>query len=432
MNRRRILDFIRNDFQFYIFIIFTIALPFTKEYLPHVTFAWVVSATFSARKIRKDLYKSIYLLYFPVIFYLLNLIGLFYTKHIDIGLFDLEKKLSIFFIPLVVVFITDKVRINHRVILKVFVFTNFIVSIVCLAYAFKQSIGVNELGNYYFESSHWPTVTEGFGFIKLINYRYSNFSHSFLSLFQHPSYFSAFILFSIAIIIYLFKTTQRKKIGYLSLIGYFTIFIWLLGSRAAYVTYLISFLGFSFFIVFKYKKYWIAFTVLGIGIFISIMVLSNRQFSKNINETGAVIEGSSLNKDSDIRLWLWKSGYEVFKDHFWFGVGTGDADEKMNEKYRTYDLTLAKEHNYNTHNQYLDVAVKLGLVGLVILIGWLIFTIYITIKKKQFLFFYFILIIAINFFFEAFLNSIAGISFFTFFYSLLYSVYNIDTKKEIV
>ncbi|MBI9052577.1 MAG: O-antigen ligase family protein [Bacteroidales bacterium] len=422
-----ILFFIKNDFQFYIFIIFSILLPFSKQYLPLITFAWVVSAIFSIRKVKRESFQNIILLAFPTIFYLIHILGLFYSENIGNGMFNLEKKLSILFIPLVVIFITEKIKLNYRIILKVFVLANFIAGIICLLYAFNNSIGVNELGECYFESSYLPKFNERFRFIQLINHRYSYFSYAFLSIFQHPSYFSTYILFSIIILIYLIRSSKKRQIGYYGLILYFTIFIWLLGSRAAYLTYLISLFSFFLILILKYKKYWIAVTILGVGILISIIAISNEQLNKNIKETISFVDNKPLNKDSDIRLWLWKSGFEVLKDNLWFGVGIGDADEKLKEKYIKYDLDVAQEHNYNVHNQYLDIAVKLGLVGFLVLTGWIIITLLITIKRKQFLFFYFMLILSINFFFEAMLNTIAGISFFVFFYSLLVTI---SIKKE--
>jgi O-antigen ligase len=430
MNRsiinKNIFSFIKKDFQFYIFILFSILLPLSKQYLPLITFAWVVSATFSIRKVKKESFRYLILLIFPVIFYLLNILGLFYSENMENGLYSLEKNISILFIPVVVLFITEKIKDNYVIILKVFVLANFIASIICLVYAFNNSIGVDELGERYFESSYWPN-TEGFNFIQLINHRYSNFSHGFLSVFQHPSYFSTYILFSIIILIYLIQLSKKKQIGYYGLILYFTVFIWLLGSRAAYLAYLISFFSFFLILILKYKKYWIAVTILGVGILISTIAVSNEQLNKNVKETIAIMDGNSVNKESDIRLWLWKSGFEVLKDNLWFGVGLGDVDEKLNEKYVEYGLGLAQEHNYNVHNQYLDIAVKLGLVGFLVLTGWIITTLLFTIKRKQFLFFYFILILSINFFFEAMLNTIAGVSFFVFFYSLLVAI---SIKKE--
>lgn len=422
-----IFSFIRNDFQFYIFILFSILLPLSKQYLPLITFAWVVSATFSIRKVKNESFRYLILLIFPVIFYLLNILGLFYSENMENGLFSLEKNISILFIPVVVLFITEKIKNNYGIILKVFVFANFIASIICLLYAYNQSIGVNELGENYFESSHWPSVTEGLSFFQLINHRYSNFSHGFLSIFQHPSYFSTYILFSIIILIYSIRSSKKKQIGYYGLILYFTVFIWLLGSRAAYLTYLIIFFSFFLILILKNKKYWIAVAILGVGILISTIAVSNEQLNKNVKETISFIDNKPLNKESDIRLWLWKSGFEVLKDNLWFGVGIGDVDEKLNEKYVEYGLGLAQEHNYNVHNQYLDIAVKLGLVGFLVLTGWIITTLLFTIKRKQFLFFYFMLILSINFFFEAMLNTIAGVSFFVFFYSLLVAI---SIKKE--
>ncbi len=416
--------FIRSDFQYYIFIILVLAIPLTRKYLPYVMFLWVLSSIISIRKIKKVSYKQLILLLFPFLFFVSHVIGLAYSDDLKNGLFDLEVKLSILVIPFVAVFITEKVRVNHRIVLKFFVLGNFIASIICLVFALNKSVQMNELGNFIFETSNWPTVTQNLNFLQLVNHRYSNFSHVFLSIFHHPTYFSVYIIFSVAILVYLIRSSKKRHILYYSLILYFSIFIWLLGSRAAYITYLISFFTFFLIVILKYKKYWIGIGVFMLGVIFTVLILSNSRINKNINEAANIIEnGQSLNKDSDIRLWLWKSGIEVFNDNLLFGVGTGDIDEVMKNKYQEYDLTEAQEHNFNAHNQYLDVAVKLGLVGLVLIIAWIITILVIAIKRKQFLFFYFGLILFINFFFEAMLNTIAGVSFFAFWYSFLWFVY---------
>ena len=428
---KTIKKFIRSDFQYYIFIVVALLMPLTKKYLPIVVFLWVLSGVISIRKVKKDSYKQLILLLFPFLFFLSHTIGLIYSDDLKNGLFDLEVKLSILFIPFVAVFITEKVRINYRLILKFFVFGNFIASIICLIFALNNSIQINDFGNFIFETSNWPTITQGLSFFQLVNHRYSYFSHEFLSVFHHPTYFSVYIIFSVAVLVYLIRSSKKRHIIYYSLIVYFSIFTWLLGSRAGYITYLIGFFSFFLIVILKYKKYWIGIGVLILGVIFTVLILSNSQLNKNIKETVNIIENNqSLSKSSDIRLWLWKSGFEVFKDHFLFGVGTGDIDEFLNNKYREYNLEEADERNYNTHNQYIDVAVKLGVVGLIILLLWLMGSLFYAIKNKHFLLFLFNIILIINFFFEVMLNTIAGVSFIVFFYCLLYSDMIISKKKK--
>ncbi|HAF28009.1 MAG TPA: hypothetical protein DCG75_03080 [Bacteroidales bacterium] len=431
MNRDIITRFIRLDFQYYVFLVLVFFIPFTKEYLPYIMFLWVLSGVLAIHKVNRRSFEYKILLLFPLFFFLIHVIGLIYSTNFRNGLFDLEVKLSILFIPVVSIFITEKVRVNSRLILKIFVFGNFIAGLICLSFALYKSILINEAGIYIFEPSIWPVGTQGLNFFQLVNHRYTYFSYSYLSILLHPTYFSVYLMFSLAILVYLIRSSKKRHVLYYALIIYFSIFIWLLGSRAGYITYLISFFSFILIIILKFKKYWLGIGAFVIGVSLALLVLTNSQIIKNIKETANIVENNqSLTKDSDIRLWLWKSGMEVFQEHPFFGVGTGDIDEFLKKKYQGYGLTDADLHNYNTHNQYIDVAIKLGVVGLIVFFSWMITTLIITIKKKQFLFFYFILILFINFFFETMLNSLAGIGFFAFFYTLLYSMYNSNTAKE--
>jgi O-antigen ligase len=216
---------------------------------------------------------------------------------------------------------------------------------------------------------------------------------------------------------------------YYALIIYFSVFLVLLGSRAAYITYLLILIIFFIKQIVKYKKIRILLLGFVSVFFLLLVVFSNNKIHKNIQQTITITNTKSLDEDSDIRLWLWKSSLEIFEDNIWFGVGTGDIDEALHQKYVENNIKLAEEHNYNAHNQYLDTALKLGVVGLSLFLFWIGYTLYVTAKRKQFLFFYFMLIFAINFMFEVMLNSIAGVGFFAFFYSLLYAKYNIKEKE---
>ncbi|MCD4705020.1 O-antigen ligase family protein, partial [bacterium] len=346
---KSIKQFVRSDLQYYLFLIVALLIPLTRKNLPIVMVLWGFSGVIYIRKIKIESYKQLILLLFPFLFFISHIIGLIYYDDLKKGLFDLEVKLSILFIPVVAVFITEKVRVNYRLILKFFIFGNFIASIICLILAFSNSISINDLGDTIFEPSYWD-ATKDLSFFQLVNLRASYFAYSFLSHFHHPTYFSVYIIFSIFILIYLIRSSKKRNLISYGLIVYFSIFIWLLGSRAGYFTYLISFFSFFLIIILQYKKYWIGIGMLIMGVVLTVLVLTNSQINKNITETVNIIEhNESLSKDSDIRLWLWKSGIEVFNDNLLFGVGTGDIDEVMKKKYQKYDLTEAQEHNLNAH-----------------------------------------------------------------------------------
>jgi len=76
-----IYKFIRNDFQFYIFLLVAFFMTLTKVYLPYLMFLWVLSGVVSIRKTEFNYTKLQWILIFaPVIFYLYHVIGMIYTQ----------------------------------------------------------------------------------------------------------------------------------------------------------------------------------------------------------------------------------------------------------------------------------------------------------------------------------------------------------------
>lgn len=417
-------QFLRHDLQFYIFLLVAFFMPLTKEYLPYLMFLWVFSGVLSVRKMEFNYTKfQWFLILIPAIFYFYHVIGMIYTSDFKSGLFDLEMKLSLLFAPVVILFLTDKVKQNTGLILKAFILGNIAALAICLFYAFDHSFITNDAGQLVFEPSYWPTERE-LSFVQLINHRYAHFSHSFLSLIHHPSYFSMYILCAACFLVYLYrKYDQRKQmmsvIMFSVLLLFLSVMIWFLGSRAGYLTFIALFAGISIFFMLKTKKYLISLGFIIFG-FIVLTFFMSPQIKINIDEVVSQVEqNEELTSESDIRLWLWKSGFDIFKENYIFGVGTGDISDELNHRYQKYNLTLAEDHNYNAHNQYIETTLGLGIIGLLILLLWLIGIIAYAFKQKDFILFFLAIIIAINFMFESMLSTIAGVSFFAFYYSLL-------------
>ncbi len=85
------------------------------------------------------------------------------------------------------------------------------------------------------------------------------------------------------------------------------------------------------------------------------------------------------------RLYMWRAGWRVIKDYPLLGVGPMDTEEIQRE----YKLPEAKEVHGHFHNNFVQIGVNLGFIGLSIFI-WLLATLfwynirlYYQLRKKQ-------------------------------------------------
>ena len=66
------------------------------------------------------------------------------------------------------------------------------------------------------------------------------------------------------------------------------------------------------------------------------------------------------------RLSMWRSGIDIIRDHPWIGVGCQDL-LALYRRYRYPDWTFESGH---FHNNFVQVTVMTGLIGLVAFLGW--------------------------------------------------------------
>ncbi|NLA25580.1 MAG: O-antigen ligase family protein, partial [Bacteroidales bacterium] len=173
---------------------------------------------------------------------------------------------------------------------------------------------------------------------------------------------------------------------------------------------------------FNYLKLAISLLVLTV---ISIVLIGNNRISLTLKQfaTDFAVEKDS-GESSQSRIQAWHASLSLAKENLVFGVSPGDASDKLKAKYKELEYSKAEFHNLNSHNQYFEDLVSLGLIGLSILIAILFGPIFIKDFRKNYLFIIFILIFAFNFIFESMLETRSGIVFFMFFYTLLIYISN--------
>ena len=145
---------------------------------------------------------------------------------------------------------------------------------------------------------------------------------------------------------------------------------------------------------------------------------SNARFSYYFTDDQNIQLSTIISKEG--RVEIWKASLHIVRHNFIFGVGTGDIQDELNREYKKMSNdNMEIPNNLNAHNQYLEVLLENGIIGLMLLISIFGIMFYIAVKEANLIYLMFIIIILISFTFETMLNRLAGVSFFALFSFLL-------------
>ena len=131
------------------------------------------------------------------------------------------------------------------------------------------------------------------------------------------------------------------------------------------------------------------------------------------------------------RLIYYEVAFNLIKKNFWMGIGPGDIQNESNMYIKSSNIGLSKEYRKRVHNQFLIEFLGLGVFGFIGFIFILFYPFIIKKKWNDYLSTSFYLIIIVSFFSEFLLETQLGITFFTFFYSILFFNKNITNKKTL-
>jgi O-antigen ligase len=203
------------------------------------------------------------------------------------------------------------------------------------------------------------------------------------------------------------------------LIAIFIFFIALLSSRIAIVSLVVIFV-YLLHGVFKTKTIRIAFAT-ACFLVLSVMVLINpvsryRVFQEplltSFSAGPTVTQWNSVN----LRMLEWKASVNGIGNAWLLGVGPGDAQGVLDKFYFNFSESTANL-TYNTHNQYLQTTLELGVAGLLALSVCLFKPLFFSMNVSP-VFVAFILLFSIMCLTESMLARQKGIVFFTMFESL--------------
>jgi hypothetical protein len=119
------------------------------------------------------------------------------------------------------------------------------------------------------------------------------------------------------------------------------------------------------------------------------------------------------------RIVYWKTGLELIKQNFWFGVGTGDLQMVFDKQYEDDNSVLEPDWRLRAHNQFLSFFIAFGVFGFLYCTFALFAPVVLEKKYHDLFFMIFFIIGVLSFLNEDTLETHVGATFFAFFYALL-------------
>ena len=363
-----------------------------------------------------------------ILLYALYLVGMLYTSNAKVGHETIETKMSFLIFPFVFSSYAHLCKINLSKYLKFFIYGTILNALICFSWAAYRFLK--------------PVYVELYGIPYDLGASY--FYYADLSVFLHPSYISMYSVFALIAIVHLINCGDLKlNLKWGGAIFLLVLFVLLLSSKAGWIGLFLFVLYFFRWLIIK-KRIVLALIMLSlsIGLFTFLNVYNTPRFSTRLPQLSAItetIKGSNgENKKvttstdgSGSRVLVWKAGLEIIKENLWIGAGTGDAKDKMMEKYKEKGMISEYENKLNSHNQFLNTFIALGILGFTVLLLCFIVPFYFSIKEKTFLFAAFAIITGFNFSVESMLETQAGVIFYAFFYALLcYNFSNLNLKAQ--
>lgn len=325
-----------------------------------------------------------------ILYFLVLLLGLFFSEDVGFGFKVIESNLSFIVLPFVLGTCLLRYSIDIKKTIFVFSLGLTLACLICLAFALLAYSDNNRIQLFFSDE-----LTDRLGF--------------------HPTYFAYYLIFSITFLLYtlFFEETKNSYSSItVSLIIFLFIFLLLSGGQTTFITFslMLSFFILKFLTEKQTTRRWLTF-------FISTGMLSFMfAFSYMINR-----ESSTLYSDDWDRMVLWESAINAHPN-FWIGVGTGDFKTALNQYYLENNLKQYATEAYNSHNQFIQTLFSNGLAGIVTLLIMLIRPLYFALRNGgvlEILIFFPFVIYGMT---EVFLGRFQGIILFVFLHQLIVHV----------
>ena len=145
---------------------------------------------------------------------------------------------------------------------------------------------------------------------------------------------------------------------------------------------------------------------------LSLSITEIRNRFLEIFDTSSIVNNKETS--SGIRYILWNTSAKVIQISDYLGYGIGDAQAVLSTQLAADGYAVLSEENYNAHNQFLQIGLATGIVGICLYLFSLLYFIRIFIKRKNAEGVVFLLFFIFVFLFESVLERQNGIIIYSF------------------
>lgn len=396
-------DTVENKVSYFHLAAFLAALPFDFFYSELILISFALHTLIHVK--RKDV-KKIFVkpVLIPVSFFLLNLVAVLYSSDKQEGINLSTRQLGILLFPVLFsISQLDFARYKIR-LLSIFGFS----CTVTVAYLYFDALRT-------ISGFHMPMSS-----LFTLNFMNHDFAKP---IGIHATYLSVYIAFSMIIFLYLLLTRQvHQKWIYILTSVILLAGLLQLSSRAVFIAFMVVVNLVFPFLLFRGSKrslFFLITSVISIAVFVLIYNIDSfkvryvSELKTDLTDEVRIIE------NTEPRVARWEVIMELVKRSPVIGYGNGSESQLLKEKYFEEGLYISYLNEFNTHNQYLSILLKTGIIGLLLFFFILCFGYAVAIKRKDLLLLSFMVIITVVSMSENILELNKGIFFYAFFFSFL-------------
>lgn len=343
-------------------------------------------------------------------FFLLNCISALCSNNVTVGISFVGLRISLFVLPVAVGSLFIRKELKDRLIFAFSVATSFS-ALGCLLWSIFKAIKLKDTSLLYNDNLS-----------DIINLQSIYFA-MFLNL-------ALFGLFYLGIT----KSILINKMILILMCIFLLVIHFLLASRIAIVILYSTILVIALYYIINRKKILPGICVLlfmATGSFLLVKVFPQtvnrfKELEYTKFDYKSTAEDSHFTRTltadqwngANTRLAVWNCAWVVIENNFMFGTQLGDKKEALKQQYIAKDFK--EGFNKNTHNNYLDVWMSLGLVGLIIfLAGFFIVPLYHTINENDWYGVVVIIAFLVSLFTETYMDRTMGNTMLAFFLSFI-------------
>jgi O-antigen ligase len=395
-------DTFENKISYYLLVFFLVALPFNHFYSEWLLIIFCIHTIIHLKKRKLHALKNKNIWIIASLFFLTAATITFSNYKAD-GLKDINHQLGILLLPVFLSLSNLDIYKYKLLLLEIFALT----CTITIFYLFVDAISII----HYFHLSYFLLLSGSF-----IN---QNFS---APIGLHATYLSMYATLSISVFLYLIFDKKHSK-------GYHYIFCILillpglmqLSSRSVIIS-IIAIVVFAIPLLLIHGRQKLLFFITSLAITLSAILiitqigsLKKRYINDFENDLSNYTNPGDL---SESRMLRWELEWNLIQQSPFIGYGSGAEinilkDEYFNNKfYKSFLVEL------NAHSQYLSFLIKAGIPGLLLFLYVLYNGFAQAIKRKDFIFLSFMIIITTVSVSENILDLNKGVFFYAFFYSL--------------